>query len=583
MLKHIIYMKKISLLVVCIIIYCAVSAQSLLPEKWKFKTGDNSEWSSPTFNDSDWGSISPGIVWEQQGFPGYDGYAWYRTTFTIPSRFRKDAEAYGGLSLQLGKIDDVDFTYFNGELVGKTGELPPNYVTGYDESRVYSIPASKVLWDKPNTLAVRVYDATGNGGIYGDPILLTVHGLADKISIDPVFEQTDRIFKGTNSVNIQVNLKSQLTKSIKGKLQLKLVSDFNKEILTQEMDVTLKSNKTVLVSFGGGGVEPGFYKAYVTFSNDMITKKTSFMFGYEPEKIISPVNPQPDFANYWTRAKKELAAVDPQYKVIKIDSLCTSRRNIYLVEMRSLGNILIRGWYSVPAKPGKYPAVMQVQGYSSTIVPGYVDYGEDLIGLGLNIRGHGNSKDDINPGFPGYLMYFLNDKELYIYRGAYMDCVRGIDFLFSRPEVDTTRVAVEGASQGGALTFATAALNNTRIKACAPQVPFLSDFKDYFQVATWPANEFVNYVEVEKKQTWDQVYNTLSYIDIKNLAPWIKAPMLMGAGLVDNVCPPHINFAAYNQVTSEKSYIVYPLSGHSLPQDFYLKKMEWIRAQFGLK
>jgi len=131
---------------------------------------------------------------------------------------------------------------------------------------------------------------------------------------------------------------------------------------------------------------------------------------------------------------------------------------------------------------------MQVQGYSSTIIPEYVDYGDDLIGFDLNIRGHGNSKDDINPGFPGYLQYFLNDKELYIYRGAYMDCVRGIDFLFSRHEVDTTRVAVEGASQGGALTFATAALNNSRIKACAPQVPFLSDFEDYFQVATWPAN-----------------------------------------------------------------------------------------------
>jgi len=59
--------------------------------------------------------------------------------------------------------------------------------------------------------------------------------------------------------------------------------------------------------------------------------------------------------------------------------------------------------------------------------------------------------------------------------------------------------------------------------------------------------------------------------------------MLMGVGLVDNVCPPHINFAAYNQVTSEKSYIVYPLSGHNLTQDFYIKKMEWLRTQFGLK
>jgi len=576
-------MKQIILLISCITIYCTVSAQNLFPEKWKFKTGDNPEWAATAFDDSKWGEITPGVVWEQQGFPGYDGFAWYRVTFTIPSKFRKDAESYGGFSLQLGKIDDVDITYFNGGEIGKTGELPPDYSTKYDVSRVYTIPASKVHWDHPNTIAVKVFDFTGNGGIYGDPIQLSVLGIADKINVEPVFEHADRIFLGSGNVNLQLPLKNELTKSLTGKLSVRIVSDFNKEITQVEKTISLKSRKSAILSFPVPGLEPGFYKAYVTFGNEMVTKKTSFMFGYEPEKIISPTNPQPDFANYWQRAKKELAAVDPQYKIIKIDSLCTAKHNIYLVEMRSLGNILIRGWYSVPTAPGKYPAVMQVQGYSSTIVPEYVNYGDDLIGFGLNIRGHGNSKDDVNPGFPGYLEYFLNDKELYIYRGAYMDCVRGIDFLFSRPEIDTTRVAVEGASQGGALTFATAALNNTRIRACAPQVPFLSDFKDYFQVATWPANEFVNYVEVEKKQTWDQVYNTLSYIDIKNLAPWIKAPMLMGAGLVDNVCPPHINFAAFNQVTSEKSYIVYPLSGHGLPDDFYTKKMDWIRTKFGMK
>jgi cephalosporin-C deacetylase-like acetyl esterase len=226
---------------------------------------------------------------------------------------------------------------------------------------------------------------------------------------------------------------------------------------------------------------------------------------------------------------------------------------------------------------------MQVPGYSSTIVPSYVNYGEDFIGFGLNIRGHGNSTDDVNPGFPGYILTNLQDKEKYIYRGAYMDCIRGIDFLFSRPEVDTTRVAVEGASQGGALTYVTAALDNERIAVCAPQVPFLSDFEHYFKVATWPGNEFINFVENEKRMTWEEVYRTLSYFDIKNLAPMIRAPLVMGVGLVDDVCPPHINFAAYNNVTSEKKYVVYPQAGHGLPDDYYRVKMEWIRTKLGMK
>ena len=185
--------------------------------------------------------------------------------------------------------------------------------------------------------------------------------------------------------------------------------------------------------------------------------------------------------------------------------------------------------------------------------------------------------------FTNYLINNIDDKEKYVYRGAYMDCVRGVDFLCSRPEVDASRIAVEGASQGGALTFATAALNNDRIKVCAPQVPFLSDFRDYFRVATWPGNEFKNYIETEKKLTWDEVYYTLSYFDIKNLAPMIRAPLIMGVGLMDDVCPPHINFAAYNNVTSEKKYLVYPQAGHGLPQDFYNAKMEWIKNKFGMK
>jgi len=575
-------MKKLLFALFGLLILGHSFAQNLLPEKWKFKTGDNKAWASPTYNDSDWTEITPGVVWEQQGLPAYDGYAWYRATFIIPSKFKKDAESYGGFLLQLGKIDDVDFTYFNNELVGKTGELPPSYVTRYDDLRSYTIPHKYILWDKPNTIAVRVFDSVGNGGIYSDPILLSVLGMGDKIGIEPIFASADRIFTGTTPISLQMEFKNTFLKPITGSVSVRIVSDFNKEIKTLEKSVKLQGNKTTLVSLPISDLEPGFYKAYVTFSNDMLIRKTSFMFGNQPEKIISPSNPQPDFENYWNRAKKELAAVEPQYKLIKIDSLCTAARNVFLIEMRSLGNILIRGWYSVPVKPGKYPAIMQVQGYSSTIYPEYVNYGDDLIGFGLNIRGHGNSKDDLNPGFPGYLTYFLNDKELYVYRGAYMDCVRGIDFLFSRPEVDTTRIGVEGASQGGALTFATAALNNTRIKACVPQVPFLSDFTDYFKVAAWPANEFTAYVEIEKQQSWDQVYNTLSYIDIKNLAPWIKAPMLMGAGLVDDVCPPHINFAAFNNVKTEKYYIEYPLSGHRLPDDFYAKKMAWIRKQFNL-
>lgn len=559
------------------------AAQSILPAEWKFLTGDKPEYIDSAVNDYWWKNISPLKLWEEQGFAGYDGFAWYRVKVVVPSSLKKNAFKYDGLVLNLGRIDDADITYFNGHEVGRTGKMPPDYSGAYDATRSYLIPPGIIQWGKKNTIAVRVYDAGGGGGLYGGPVELTNRGNPDLLVLGTAFSEKDMILHGSPDVEIPVTLKSEFRKKYRGALTLDILTDFGEEFASKYQEVAVKKMSTGHFAFRVKDLKPGFYKATLSLESKMGNKKYAFNFGYEPEKIVSPPDPQPDFADFWARAKAELAKVDPQFKMIKIDSLCTPAHNIYLVEMRSLGNALIRGWYQVPVKPGRYPAVMQVPGYSSTIVPSYINYGEDFIGFGLNIRGHGNSTDDVNPGFPGYILTNLEDKEKYIYRGAYMDCIRGIDFLFSRPEVDTTRVAVEGASQGGALTFVTAALDNKRIAVCAPQVPFLSDFQHYFKVARWPANEFINFVENEKRMTWEEVYRTLSYFDIKNLAPMIKAPLIMGVGLVDDVCPPHINFAAYNNVTAEKKYVVYPEAGHGLPGDYYRVKMEWIRTKLGMK
>ncbi len=576
-------MKKIfvsAVVLLATVLLC--QGQAVLPEKWKFQKGDNPEYASPSFDDSGWAAIVPGTVWEQQGYNMYDGFAWYRVSFTIPASLKKEAKQYGGLEVHLGKIDDSDETFFNGVMIGATGKMPPKDVTAWDTPRSYTIPSDKVNWGGKNTLAVRVFDSGGNGGIYFSPIEITTKGIADFIVFKPDFKEEDRIIKGSPDIKIPVVVKNEFKKDIIGAITLKVVSDFGDEIASFKQDVKIKKGTEAAFSFPVKNIAPGFYKVTARVQSTSASREILFNFGYEPEKIVSPADPRPDFNEFWAAAKRELAQVDPQYKMIKKDSLCTPEHNVYLVEMRSLGNARIRGWLQVPVKPGKYPAIMQVPGYSSTIMPEYINYGDDIIGFGLNIRGHGNSKSDVNPGFPGYILSGLENKETYIYRGAYMDCARGIDFLFSLPEVDTTRVGVEGGSQGGALTFATAALNNTRIAACAPQVPFLSDFQHYFKVASWPGNEFTTYVEQEHKQTWEQVFNTLSYFDIKNLAPMIKAPLLMSCGLRDDVCPNHINFAAYNNVHSPKAYFAYPEAGHGVPQAFYIEKMKFFRAKFGL-
>lgn len=131
-----------------------------LSGRWKFSLGDNMNWKDKKFDDADWEKINVPSSWENQGFHGYDGYAWYRTTFKLTSDL-KNKQLY----LVLGFIDDVDQTYINGNLIGITGGFPPNYRTAYNAFRKYYIPTEYLNQDSENTIAVRVFDDELDGGI----------------------------------------------------------------------------------------------------------------------------------------------------------------------------------------------------------------------------------------------------------------------------------------------------------------------------------------------------------------------------------------------------------------------------------
>lgn len=132
-----------------------------LNRRWKFQIGNDSQYAAEDFNDSDWTLIRPGRSWERQGFPGYDGYAWYRIKFMLPEKLKNLS-----LSLDLGYIDDVDRVYVNGKYLGGKGSVDP-YSTAYNVRRMYPLPHSELKFDAENIIAVQVYDEEGDGGLVG--------------------------------------------------------------------------------------------------------------------------------------------------------------------------------------------------------------------------------------------------------------------------------------------------------------------------------------------------------------------------------------------------------------------------------
>jgi hypothetical protein len=127
---------------------------------WKFHIDDRSTWSSPTYDDSKWETIYAPSAWEDQGFNGYDGFAWYRKKFD--GRKLTAGESY---QLALGFIDDCDEVFLNGKLIGFSGSMPPHFKTAYNTERQYLLPANLINFTGENLIAIRVFDVVHGGGI----------------------------------------------------------------------------------------------------------------------------------------------------------------------------------------------------------------------------------------------------------------------------------------------------------------------------------------------------------------------------------------------------------------------------------
>ena len=342
-----------------------------------------------------------------------------------------------------------------------------------------------------------------------------------------------------------------------GKLTLAIATDKGFELEYYEQSYQIAAGEPCQVQFLVDDLDAGFYIA--TLYDDGVKFK-SFNFGVRPDEISSPRDAKADFWSFWQQSLNELAAVEPEYKLTLDTKLSGRLRNVYVVEMKSWGGETIRGYWAVPKAVGKYPVVVTYMGYAARVWAPSGDRNGDRVEFILSIRGQG-----LNTPYNTYgewMCYGLDNKEHYYYRGAFLDTVRAIDFVCSRPETDTRCILLEGGSQGGALTLAAASLDS-RVVGAAPYVPFLSDFRDYFEIVDWPASKY--FAEAKRLGiSRDAMYDVLTYFDIKNLAEHITCPVIMGFGLQDVICPPHTNFAGYNAITSPKQWIVFAEKGHNV-------------------
>jgi len=283
-------------------------------------------------------------------------------------------------------------------------------------------------------------------------------------------------------------------------------------------------------------------------------------------------NPRPDdHGDFWSTALAELEDAIP-YADVVLDPVphvapYAACSDLWFTGVRGARVYAKLVRPTGAAAPG--PAVLVFHGYSGaspdwfSLLP-YAAQGFTV--AALDVRGQGGRSQDVGGArggtLEGHIVRGLGDvPENLAFRQVYLDTVQLARIVMDLSDVDAERVGTTGVSQGGALALACAALE-PRVRAAASVFPFLSDFRRvwemdladeaYSELRSWLRRFDPTHADIEG------MWSRLGYIDVQHLAPRITGDVLMVTGLMDTVCPPSTQFAAYNKIAAPKRMVLYP-------------------------
>jgi len=294
----------------------------------------------------------------------------------------------------------------------------------------------------------------------------------------------------------------------------------------------------------------------------------------EQLKQYAGITPCPlDFEDYWTRALAEMHALGTGATLVPA-TFRAPNAECFDLYFTGTGGACVHAKYLRPADiTAPVPCVLMFHGYTGSAGDwsdklSFVNMGMAV--MAMDARGQGGSSEDSVPvkgtTLFGHIVRGLQDEpDKLMFRNVFLDTAQLARIAMAQPEIDETRVAACGGSQGGGLTIACAALEPHVVKA-APMYPFLSDYKRVWEMDLCKDA----YDELRRFLRWydplheneAEIFTKLGYIDIQNLAKRVRAETLWGMGLMDTICPPSTQFATYNKLTCRTRLRIYPDFGH---------------------
>jgi cephalosporin-C deacetylase len=242
-----------------------------------------------------------------------------------------------------------------------------------------------------------------------------------------------------------------------------------------------------------------------------------------------------DFEAFWTKTMDELAAL-PAAPELTVNAIRTNEfSTVYDLYLTSIGPYRIYAFFSIPKGEGPFPAIVHTGGYGSVVHIASFEERQRYVTVALRHRGRRLADTPFAASYPGLLTTGIDAPESYVYRGIVADCVRVIDFLQTRSEVDAGKIAVVGDE----LALMTAALR--------PEVDALYASTNLFygveelapRTNAYPLEEYNDYARTYPDRAI-AMWNTVNYFNPLHFAPKVKAETVLVTGNERDMFSPEV-------------------------------------------
>ncbi len=400
-------------------------------------------------------------------------------------------------------------------------------------------------------------------------------GKASTFSVHPDHE--NHLYQLGDTVTFTIDIPPDGNNGGDSQLRYRLSQDGGRQLGSGTLELT-DGRATLRASLN----QPGFLRCDLKWFDGADTLRAACGCGFNVEAIRPSGQLPADFERFWRQAAAELVRIpmDPRLELVEGDDLPAGARR-YRISLAGTGGARVLGWLTFPAGEGPFPAVLSVPGAGVGATSRETMYARaGLAVLSINVHGiepdrekeyYKNLSDNVYHTYD-YFFYGKADPYHYYFRRVIQDCMRAIDYLHSHQDVDTTRLAISGGSQGGFLSLMLTSLDK-RIKAAALCVPGMCDHAGKLH---GKHNEGL----LEAGDNPEDVLRTLSYFDAALAASRIEVPILMAVGYIDGTCPPSTVFAAFNNLRGSREMVHFVDKPHNIGwHEWKLRAGPWLLAK----